>query len=220
MPLFQKTTCDGYSLGIWKIEETVEDLLEILPDRVYFEAELLRFKAPHRKLEWLSVRALLFTLLGRHVPVSYMESGKPYLADNSCYISISHTKGYVAVIVSELSPVAIDIEQYSMRVCKVVSKFIRADEETLPFQGDSTWSMLLHWSAKETLFKSLDRSEVDFKEHLHILPFIPQSEGTFLAFEYKSADKKQFCIHYLIHPDFVMTWQVDSEIGKCNRNEI
>ena len=220
MPLFYKTSRDGYTVGVWKIEETVDELLQDLPNRDYFENELERFKAPHRKLEWLSVRALLFTLMGRQVPIAYKESGKPYLDDNSAYVSISHTKSYVAVIISIESPVAIDIEQYSPRVRKVCSKFVREDEELRLFQGDDTWSMLLLWSAKETLFKSIDLSEIDFKEHLHILPFTPQQEGVFEAFEYKTCSKRQFAVNYLIHPDFVMTWQMDDSPRECNRNEI
>ncbi|MBC8593960.1 4'-phosphopantetheinyl transferase superfamily protein [Oscillospiraceae bacterium N12] len=200
--------------GIWKMEETIEDLLSILPERAYYEKELQRFNAPHRKLEWLSVRCLLFHLLGSHKEVCYESNGKPYLADRSRFISISHTKGYVAVILSEVAGVGIDIEQYSKRVHKVAHKYMREDEPVNSYRGDDTWSLLLHWSAKEVMFKCMDASEVDFREHLRIEPFIPQERGVFLAYEYRTELKRYFEIHYLLHPDFVLTWQIDNVITK------
>lgn len=196
--------------GIWKIEESVEQLLEYLPNRAYYEQELQKFTAPHRKLEWLSVRALLYTLSGEHKEVCYEPSGKPYLADRTSFLSISHTKGYVAVILSASAEVGIDIEQYSQRVHKVAHKYMREDEEVVPYDGDDTWSLLLHWSAKEVLFKSMNTAEVDFREHLQIEPFVPNVEGTFRAREYRTEKQQSFLIHYFIHPDFVLTWQIEN----------
>lgn len=209
MALFLQHREPSFQWGIWKMEEPVEVLLGLLPERAYYEEELQRFNAPHRKQEWLSVRALLFRLLGMHKEVCYEPSGKPYLADNSYFISISHTKGYVAVILSEEKPVGIDIEQYSRRVHKVAHKYMREDEQLVPYGEDDTWSLLLHWSAKEVMFKCLNTTEVDFREHLHIEPFTTEQQGVFLAHEYRTEQQRNFRIHYLIHPEFVMTWQID-----------
>lgn len=195
--------------GIWKMNEPLEALLDLLPEREYYEHELQRFTAPHRKLEWLSVRALFFRLLGEHKVVCYEPSGKPYLADNSYHVSISHTKGYVAVILSTEKIVGIDIEQYGQRVHKVAHKYMREDESVSLYNGDDTWSLLLHWSAKEVMFKCMDTAEVDFREHLHIEPFIPQEQGVFVGHEYRTGQQRNFRIHYLIHPEFVMTWQIN-----------
>ena len=60
----------------------------------------------------------------------------------------------------------------------------------------------------------MDASEVDFREHLRIEPFIPQERGVFLAYEYRTKLKRYFEIHYLLHPDFVLTWQIDNVITK------
>lgn len=69
------------------------------------------------------------------------------------------------------SEVGVDIEQYGERVRKVAHKFMREDEQPSVFRGTDTWSLLLHWSAKETMFKCLNASEVDFRGHMRILPF-------------------------------------------------
>lgn len=199
-----------YRWGIWKMDEPIGTLLELLPQRAYYEREIERFTAPHRKLEWLSVRTLLFQLLGEHKEVCYEPSGKPYLIDRSSFISISHTKGYVAVILSNDYVVGIDIEQYSQRVHKVAHKYMRLDEPVSPYQEDTTWSLLLHWSAKEVMFKCMDTAEIDFRQHFQIESFLPQEQGIFMGREYRSEQQQAFRIHYLIHPDFVMTWHVGS----------
>ena len=209
MALFLSHEESLYRWGIWKMDEPVEVLLDQLPEREYYEREIQRFVAPHRRWEWLSVRALLFLLLGEHKVVGYESSGKPYLADHSYFISISHTKGYVAVILSDKVPVGIDIEQYGQRVHKVAPKYMREDEPVNLYKEDATWSLLLHWSAKEVMFKCMDIAEVDFRQHLHIEPFLPREQGTFICHEYRTRQQRNFRIHYLIHPEFVMTWSID-----------
>ena len=128
------------------------------------------------------------------------------MADGSFSISISHTKGYVAVLLGEpKKEVGIDIEYYSGRVRKVAHKFMRADEQESLFRGTETWSLLLHWSAKETMFKCMNAFDVDFREHLHVMPFIIDEQGVFSAAEYRTAEKRNFQIHYYLFPDFVLT---------------
>lgn len=206
MPLLLKHNDVDSLWGVWQMGESHEELCALLPPAMVAEAES-RFLAPHRRREWLSVRALLRELAGGDCEILYQPSGKPYLSDASTFISISHTRGYVAVILGQ-KPVGIDIEQYGPRVHKVASRFMRADESAMPFEGDDTWSLLLHWSAKETMFKCLDSEAVDFQEHLRIFPFTPVRQGVFHAREYKTASRRTFFIHYLLHPDFVLTWQV------------
>lgn len=207
MPLFLQHKDSTCLWGVWKMEETYEDLCTLLPSSLLLEAEQ-RFSALHRKQEWLSVRALLRELTGKKLEIAYYPSGKPYLLDSSISISISHTRGYVAVILGEKN-VGIDIEQYGPRVHKVAERFMRPDEVALPFDGEDTWSLLLHWSAKETMFKCMNADAVDFQEHLQILPFMPARRGIFQAHEYKTKERRRFFIHYLLHSDFVLTWSVE-----------
>ena len=124
-----------------------------LPDarRIFCEQELNRFVSERRKMEWLSVRVLLYSMLREDKEIGYSSEGKPYLADRSFFISISHTKGYVAVMLGSRSAVGIDIEQYGQRVHRVSDRYVRSDEQAETYQGDTTWSLLLHWSAKEAV---------------------------------------------------------------------
>ena len=206
MPLFIQHTYPSYKWGVWKMDETLDELLNMLPQQETYLEGLQRFSAEHRRLEWLSVRVLLFTLLGEEKEIAYYPSGKPYLADKSASISISHTRGYVSVIIGEAGKeVGIDIEQYGERVRRVSHKFMRDDEIPETFQGTDIWSLLLYWSAKETMFKCMNASEVDFREHLRIFPFTVDRQGIFSAEEYRTAEKMHYSIHYYIYPDFVLT---------------
>lgn len=193
--------------GIWQMNEPYEVLCDVLQDTTLVAQAEKRFASQHRRQEWLSVRLLMYRLLGEHKEIAYQSSGKPYLADGSYHISISHTKGYVAVILGN-SPVGIDIEQYGERVCRISPKFMRDDELPVSYCGSNVWSLLLHWSAKEVMFKCMDTAEVDFKKHLCIFPFSPQEAGTFRAQEFKTARRYTFLVNYLLHSDFVMTWSV------------
>lgn len=200
----------SYKWGVWKMDETLEELLDILPQQETYRQGMQRFSAEHRRLEWLSVRVLLFTLLGEEKEIAYHPSGKPYLADHAASISISHTRGYVSVLIGEAGKeVGIDIEQYGERVHKVAHKYMREDEVVPSYQGLDTWALLLHWSAKEVMFKCMNTPEVDFRKHLHIFPFTVSEKGSFFAEEYRTSEQRKFHIHYILHPDFVLTWQTD-----------
>ena len=209
MALFLQHKTDDIQWAVWKMEESLEVLLALLPDarRVFCEQELNRFVSERRKMEWLSVRVLLYAMLQEDKEIGYSPEGKPYLTDHSFFISISHTKGYVAVMLASFTPAGIDIEQYGQRVKRVYDRFIRSDERVEPYQGDETWSMLLHWSAKETIFKSMENADADLRK-LCLSHFIPQSEGVFQVREYATERQQLFTVGYHICPDFVLTWTV------------
>lgn len=209
MPIFHQHTELTHQWGIWKTSETLEELLGMLPHAEKYRQEVQRFVADSRRLEWLAVRVLLYALLGEEKEILYRPNGRPYLSDGSFSISISHTKGYVAVLLAQSgSKPGIDIEHYSERVSKVAHKYMRVDEEPALFQETETWSLLLHWSAKETMFKCMDTPEVDFREHLQIFPFAVNKQGVISAAEYRTAEKRNFLIHYHVFPDFVLTFSL------------
>ena len=60
------------------------------------------------------------------------------------------------------------------------------------------------------MFKSINDIEIDFKKHLHILPFEISKGGFFEAREYKTNLQHIFDVHYLLDADFVLTWQIDN----------
>ena len=208
MPLFRKYSEESSTIAIWKVEESVDELRALLSNFSFYEEGYARISSDKRKLEWLAVRVLLKELCGEEKEIAYHPSGKPYLADGDAFISISHTQGYVAVAYSKCHEVAVDIEQYGTRVKRVAHKFIREDEQVSIQTENEIYAMLLHWSAKETMFKLMDESGVDFREHLHIHPFVPSSEGVMEAEEYLTDRNQHFQISYLTHPEYVLTYTI------------
>lgn len=203
MALFSQWEYKGGLWGIWKIEESFAELRSRLSSSLPYEDELASLKAEARRMEYVAVRVLLAALCGEEKQVLHHSSGKPYLADGSFQITISHTRGYVSVGLHPVCPVGIDIEYVSHRIEKVVSRFLRPDE-----QANSTVLQLLHWSAKETLFKLLDCREVDFIHHLQVMPFAESSEGCFSAKEYRTPRQQLYEVRYKVHPEFVCTWSL------------
>ncbi len=209
MSLYRTYTDESVLWGIWKIEETQKELYGRLPDPESIRPEIEELKTECRQTERLAVRVLLFELLREQKEILYYPSGRPHLYDDCSWnISISHTQGYVAVLLCRSKECGVDIERYGERIRRVVSKFMRPDEQLFPYNGVDTWSMLLHWSAKETLFKSMDQKEVDFKKHLHVFPFRTEREGVFSVKEYRTEEQKKYVVHYLLDPEFVFTWSM------------
>ena len=206
MPIYRTYRKGDLTVGIWKVDETVEQLRSMFHQFSIYEEGFVRFSAEKRKQEWLAVRVLLKELLGEEKRIAYCPSGKPYLEDGSMHVSFSHTSGYVAVALHPSVEVGVDIEQYGTRVRKVVSRFIREDERVSVEAGDEVYALLLHWSAKETMFKLMEDEAVDFVKHLHIHPFWPQQSGMFEASEYRSEQGRKFLVHYDTHPDYVLTF--------------
>ena len=206
MPLYRTYKQGDLMVGVWKVDETVEQFRSMFHQFSIYEEGFNRFTSEKRKQEWLAIRVLLKELLGEEKEIVYLPSGKPVLKDGKAHIGFSHTNGYVAVAVHPKAEVGVDIEQYGTRVQRVASRFIRNDEKVSIASGNEVYGLLLHWSAKETMFKLMEEEAVDFTEHLHVLPFQLQESGVFEAREYRSGKEQAFMIHYDTHSDYVLTY--------------
>ncbi|MDR1737624.1 MAG: 4'-phosphopantetheinyl transferase superfamily protein [Candidatus Symbiothrix sp.] len=194
------------------IQASPEDLLAQLERKDWYLPAVGKW-APHRLREWLAVRVLLKRLTGEEKEIKYLPSGKPYLADNSFFIGISHTKNHVAIALHRELPIAVDIERIHSRIEKVADRFLTADEAQQISTAQRLVHLLLHWSAKESLYKLLDIPTLDLQAHLHIHPFEPQSDGiaSFTAHETFSPHRQTFTVHYQLTNDFVMTWIISDK---------
>lgn len=204
--LIYKEENSDYTWGIWKMEEDPGVLLSQLNNKQDLIDFVRVVTSPARILEKIVVRILLKTLLGEEKIINYYPNGKPYFEDLSINISISHTKEYVAVILSQSPLLGIDIEYVSDRVKRVRSRFI-SDMEYIDPENE-VLHLLLHWSGKETMYKALSREKVDLKENFHIKKFTPQQKGFFEASETFTEDNLQFKIQYIAASDYIVTYTV------------
>lgn len=207
--LINRTTTDsGALIGIWHMTESKTELLELFPLSLQKNAYeyINNIRSEKRAIEWLSSRILITQLLGKEKMLLNNPTGKPYLEDNSFNVSITHSKDYAAAILHEDLHVGIDIEYISNRVERIKDKFISDKEYIDP--NNNIIHQLLHWSAKESLFKLIDQQEIDLKQHLFITPFIPSNKGVMKATEYKTDRQQTYDIHYEVFEKYVLTWIV------------
>lgn len=189
-------------LGLWKIEEKVEDFMTLFPYLAKYQNVLeQQYRSDSRKREFLAVRALLHEMLGeeweRH-HLAHLPSGKPIL--DGFGISISHTKGYVTVMLSTAHNVALDIEYSSERVGRIASKFIREDEiaRNIP-------QLLVHWSAKETIYKLFSEDDLRFDEMRVRIPDECTCDYCWVENMKRKLTVKVFCE---VVPEYVMTYAI------------
>lgn len=214
MPLFLQQTSP--LLGVWKIEESEEELLALLDNPDAYRPTLARWQSTARRREWLASRVLLKTVAGEELTVAYRETGAPYLVGSPWHVSFSHTKGYAAVVLQNGPATGIDIEYRSERVHKIRRRFLTAAEEFIaPVAGTENVSrletdyLLIGWCAKETLFKMIGQEKVDFLHHLHLCPFIPGASGYLDVSETRTPHQASFRLGYRVFPDFILTWSTE-----------
>jgi 4'-phosphopantetheinyl transferase len=152
--ILRKTLGEHSFYAIWKITETVDELLSMINLREN-EAQLYSsFVAEVRKKQWLAYRILIRNLLKpEDFPVEYNEAGKPFLAGSDYHISVSHTEDLAGVIISKNGRVGIDLEMVKPRIDKVKEKFMNEHELASLEQGRELEQMTLAWCAKEALYK-------------------------------------------------------------------
>lgn len=196
-------------LGVWYIDESPQELLRLLPDELRQRAKqkLQTFKSDSRAKEWLAVRVMLYCLLGEKKIIKHTRSGRPQITDGSFQISISHSGNYAAILLHPCRRTGIDIEVRSNRVLRVAHRFVSPQEYVDETQ--KTLHLLLHWSAKETMFKRMHTSEINFKTHFFIEPFQLAASGEICAQESKTDQCHTFRIFYEVHPHYVMTWSLE-----------
>ncbi len=188
----------GVNLGLWQIEETIDELYAHCPMLVkYKEWVDAHYKNDSRKKEFLAVRALQHEMLGDKVgEITHNEAGKPLLG--GFHISISHTQGFAALIVSKKREVAVDIEYYSDRVKRIASKFLRKDEKAADVD-----SLLVHWCAKETVYKLFSSENLQYEE-MRLKPFSPMSDWMCEVENLKSG--KKATVDFELTMEFVLTY--------------
>lgn len=157
MPLLKLYNRNDAIIGLWKMSGDESDYSsdEYLGTALREATGL--FKSNVRRQEYVCERALLREMTGEEVTIFHNEDGKPMLNGNY-NISISHTRGYVAIILSENKEVGIDIEYVSDRVRKISGHFMRPDEK-----AHDVDSLLIHWCVKEATYKLFSSEHLDFQ---------------------------------------------------------
>jgi 4'-phosphopantetheinyl transferase len=137
-------------LGVWKIEEDLDVLLNLVVLDNDETKKYKGFSSNSRKLEFLSVRALLAELLGKEAKIVYNKNNKPFLKDGSRFISISHSHKLTAILLSTNEKVGIDLEYMSTNIAAIAFKFLNRKEKVTKEMENRKYHLYIHWCAKET----------------------------------------------------------------------
>jgi len=210
MGLFLKETNNQFTLGLWEINETIEDLLAKISlnneEKIIFE----RFNNDTRKLHWLSYRNLLQELIPSkaYSHVNYDEFGKPYLHANHYHLSVSHSGKFSAAIISGDFPVGVDIEKTHTKIEKVVYKFLSQEEISQIGELYRLEKFYVCWGAKESLYKIYGQKNLLFQENILLHPFNYQKKGM-LTGQIKIADfNKNYPIYYEMLNEYMLVYAI------------
>lgn len=182
MPLVSREKClmEGANsrLAVWKIDES-EEILRQMCRQIRIDGRAWErigcFKSRQRRIETLATYLALFSLCGHtDMYIGHDGQGRPLFPPHN--ISISHTKGYAAVIVSDTEGVGIDIEYISNRVDKVADYYLLPSE-----YADSLDDRILQWCAKETAFKFFADSRLALKDFSSSYDGRSVGQGRFLV---------------------------------------
>ena len=194
---------DNTIVGIWKITETIDELSKLVTLSSKSRELLKKRKSSIHKLQFLSVRAILFELGYADDNLSYQDNA-PILNDSK-KISISHSNLFSCVIISDLK-VGIDVQEINHKINTIAKKFI--GYETSYLDLDDFKSMTIIWNIKESIYKIANINGLDYKTHSLVVPFNLSDNFTYSWLIYKNLKERyasyfftieNYSFAYLIH---------------------
>lgn len=135
--------------------------------------------------------------------ISRTASGKPMLETGE-HISISHTGDWIAMVMSEKIPVAIDIEIANRDISKIKQRYTTDDEIRSLSKIYPGNPEILIWSCKESLFKILNTRAVHFKEQLKFSEVV--SNGKLRWSVDHASFKGEYLVNYFIFENLLVTY--------------
>ncbi len=193
-------------LGVWKIEEDIDTLLELVILDTDEKKKYKSFSSSSRKLEFLSVRALLSELIGKDAKIVYNKNNKPFLKDGSRFISISHSHKLTAILLSTNEKVGIDLEYMSTNIAAIAFKFLNRKEKVTKEQEDRRYHLYIHWCAKEALYKICDKEGISIKKNLTIEPFQLKVSGEIRGQVHTDKINESFDLYYSKYDNYAIVW--------------
>lgn len=208
----KKTTYKNAVICIVESNVQTENGLHFFDQPTLYQNELNKIIAEQKKRDFLYARyGIKQCLNGAEETVLYSQTGKPYLAQRTENISISHCKNWVAVIVHPNRQVGIDIETPNKKLHKVAQRFLSKDEyKCYKAYGEENAFRYLRiiWSAKEALFKIIGNC-YNFSQQLHTLPFQIQDIGELLTRHIDT--QKTYIVHYLLQENYTLAYCIEDE---------
>jgi phosphopantetheinyl transferase len=193
-------------LGVWKIEEDLDTLVDFVVLDTDEKKKYKGFSSNSRKLEFLSVRALLSELIGKEARIVYNKNNKPFLKDGSRFISISHSHKLTAILLSTNEKVGIDLEYMSSNIAAFAFKFLNRKEKVSKELDNRKYHLYIHWCAKEALYKICDKEGISIRKNITIEPFQVTESGEIKGQVHTDKINESFDLYYSKYDNYSIVW--------------
>jgi phosphopantetheinyl transferase len=206
-------------LGVWKIEEDLNTLLEMVSLDNDEKKKYRSYSSTSRKLEFLSVRALLAELIGQEAKIVYNKNNKPFLKDGSRFISISHSHKLTAILLSTNEKVGIDLEYMSSNIAAIAFKFLNWKEKITKESENRRYHLYLHWCAKEALYKICDKEGISIRRNITIEPFTVKDSGELKGHVRTDKINESFDLFYSKYDNYAIVWTKKNYMASADRKK-
>lgn len=207
MPLYKTITIDENSeLKIWKVEETLEKLIEPIKLTAECQQRFDNMKSLLHKRAFISIRHLLNQFGYTDLDLEYDEHGKPHLKDGK-YVSISHSFHFTAVIVSH-KKVGVDIEKQREKIKYIAPKFTPIEEYESLGKDDLIKKLTIVWGAKESIYKLFGKQGLLFLHDIYVHDFDFEASTTYANVTYKGI-KEDYLLKFLEIEDFICVYAIE-----------
>lgn len=162
---------------------------------------------PNRRKEWIAIRTFLQNNLGMaDCKIEYDAKGAPTLVNPNNFISISHSSGKAAIILSDSVKVGVDIEVRANKVLRAMDKYLSEAEQNFLDRKFAVAHALVCWAAKECAYKIFDRPGVSFKENMRVKPFRLDRFGPVTVKLFTDDGLRDYTLKYEQHKDYVVAY--------------
>jgi 4'-phosphopantetheinyl transferase len=160
-------------------------------------------KGKNSKEYFLAVRKLLENE-DPELTINYDLKGKPFL-NKQKGISISHSNEMVAIGISNEIDFGIDIQYKTDKIFKIKNKFLSKNESKFLDKTNDLEFLIKLWSAKESIFKALDKEGVSFLDDLEMDTV--NGKDLFRAGYYKKDNIKiKFDLDFLFIEEYIICY--------------
>jgi phosphopantetheinyl transferase len=161
--------------------------------------DLQGFNADHRLIEKREIERqgtmfLLKRMLNKEdVELTYNELNRPYLKGRNEHISISHSHQWLAISIHKNEETGVDVELIREKVINIKHKF--CSDEELEFAQTDINKLTLLWCAKEAIYKTYGKKELEFKR-IKITNFEVKSRGEMIGTIHSEKELRSYKLMY------------------------
>lgn len=203
MTLLIKNFAENCISGVWKLEESESELLELISLSDNDKNKLSSISSEKRRVEIIATRVLMQSI-GLKEEIYYIEK-IPFC--NNGYICISHSKSLVTVIWHPNYKTAIDVEEIKDKILNVSDK-VFSDSEIYFCRNDKKKLTIL-WNCKEAIYKIFGDKDLIFKTEITVCPFSFEN-NKILAIVKKNNIEKKYILNFIeIHKN-TLCWCIDN----------